>query len=215
MNRHFNAAEMGKINRYFPNLSCTGSTVEGEIQFSARYERLETKNACWRIASCNSGPDCIQDVYEIEIRLNTIREGKPAVFETGRRIERLAKELEKPMIDFHIYPNGGDCCLGLYLPNPKETLSEFVINKVYPFFVWQAYYEKHRKIPPCGEYPHDEQGLHKFIRHLANTGRNESCPCGSNLKFKKCCKDMVDKYLRKESDFRLKMPSIYTRFTNV
>ena len=68
------------------------------------------------------------------------------------------------IIDLHLYPNDGSCCLGIFSKREDETLSEFVINKVFPYFVWQAYYEKFEKIPPCGEYSHDRQGVREFVR---------------------------------------------------
>ncbi len=180
----YSAAEMGKIQRCFPHLRYDTGAVKGKIGFSVRYERSgREKKEEWEIVPCSSGDDCIQDVYEIEIHLN----GQIKVFEVGGRIVKLAKQLDKPIIDLHLYPNDMSCCLGLFWPNTKETLSEFVINKVYPYFVWQAYFEKFGKIPPCGEYPHGKQGKQEFQRHVLNTGRNDRCPCGSGKKAKNCC----------------------------
>ena len=178
-------AEMEKVQRYFPNLHYDTGAVKGEINFRARYELSgRKKKEEWTIIPCSSGNDCIQDVYEIEIHLN----GQIKVFEVGGRIVKLAKQLDKPIIDLHLYPNDMSCCLGLFSPNTKETLSEFVIHKVYPYFVWQAYFEKFGKIPPCGEYPHGKQGEQELQDHVLSTGRNDRCPCGSGKKAKNCCK---------------------------
>ena len=173
----YSAAEMKKIQRCFPNLRYDTGAVKGKIDFSSvRYElSSRKKKEEWKIAPCSSGDDCIQDAYEIVIHLN----GQIKVFEVGGRIPRIAKQ--------HVSPEDGSCCLGLFSPNTKETLSEFVINKVYPFFVWQAYYEKFGKIPPCGEYSHGKQGVDEFQRHFLNTGRNDRCPCASGKKAKNCC----------------------------
>ena len=188
----YSASEMQEINRHFPNLYFSEGVVQGEIDFSVKYKSSVSKhNKYWKIVPCLPAHGGIQDVYEIEIRLNELRNGKPIVFETGGRIKRLAKELNLQNIDLHLYPSDEDCCLGIFLPNINETLSEFVLNKVYPYFVWQAYYSKYRKIPPVGEWAHYSQGLHEFITHTRKIGRNQPCPCGSGKKIKNCCYKLV------------------------
>ena len=179
--------ELNEINLTFPNLFKSGSLIVGELDFSARYKIANLKHN-WVIERCSSGSDCIQDCYEIEIRLTEKRNGLPKVYETGNRIKNLAVKLGKPIIDLHLYPDEEDCCLGLYLPYHNLSLSEFVQNRVYPFFVWQAYFEKYNEIPPCGEYSHGKDGLEEFKAELIKTGPNNPCPCGSKKKFKKCCK---------------------------
>ena len=185
--------EMQEVNRYFPNLFVSEDVIKGEIDFSVKYKPSISKhNKYWKIVPCSSPEQgCIQDVYEIEIRFSELRDGKPKVFEIGGRLKRLAEELNLPIINLHLYPNDEDCCLGIFLPNPNETLSKFILNKVYPYFVWQAYFSKYRKIPPVGEWPHDGRGHQEFIWHIRNTGRNHPCPCGSGKKFKTCCYNYV------------------------
>ena len=162
--------------------------MKGEIDFSVKYKPSICKNyKYWVIVPCDSGHDWVRDVYEIEIRLNDLRHDKPKVFETGGRIIRLARELSKSIIDLHLYPDNGDCCLGLFLPNSNETLSEYVLRKVYPYFVWQAYFSKYRKVPPVGEWPHGALGQQEFLMHIRTIGRHQPCPCGSGKKFKDCC----------------------------
>ena len=179
----YTPAEMEKIQCRFPGLYYDEGVVKGEISFGARYELSDRKKKKeWIISDCSSGKDCIRDVYEIEIHLN----GKPKVFEVGGRIKNLAKELGRPIIDLHLFPDGS-CCLGIFLVNEKETLSDFVINKVYPYFVWQAYFEKFEDIPPCGEYSHGERGRQEFQKDVFQMKRNDRCLCGSGRKFKVCC----------------------------
>ena len=185
----YSPTEMDKIQRHFPGLYYDKGAIRGEVSFSARYELSVIKDKKkWTITSCSSGKDCIQDVYEIEILLN----GQPKVFEVGGRIKKLAKEIGRPVIDLHIYPEDESCCLGIFLRNERETLSDFVIKKVYPYFVWQAYFEKFRKTPPCGEYSHGKQGQQEFWTDIFETGRNERCPCGSGRKFKICCSPKLE-----------------------
>lgn len=184
----YTPAEMEKIQRRFPGLYYDKGAVRGEISFSARYELSgRKKKKKWIITNCSSGKDCIQDVYEIEILLN----GKPKVFEVGGRIKKLAKKIGRPVVDLHLFPEDESCCLGIFLINERETLSDFVINKVYPYFVWQAYFEKFRRIPPCGQYSHGEQGKQEFWKYVSDIGRNDPCPCGSGLKFKICCHSKI------------------------
>ncbi len=183
---------MREINRYFPNLHYSEDVVKGEIDFSAKYKPSVSKhNKYWVIVPCLPEHGGIQDVYQIEIRLNELRDDKPKVFETGGRIKRLAEELKLQTIDLHLNPGDEDCCLGIFLPNLNETLSEFVLNKVYPFFVWQAYYSKFRKIPPVGAWSHGVKGHQEFFKHVHKIGRNQPCPCGSGKKFKTCCNNSV------------------------
>ena len=196
----YSSAEMEKIQCRFPGLYYDKGAVRGEISFGARYELSgRKKKREWIITNCSSGKNCIQDVYEIEIFLN----GQPKVFEVGGRIKKLAKEIGHPIIDLHLFPEDGSCCLGIFLVNEKETLSDFVINKVYPYFVWQAYFEKFKKIPPCGAYSHGKQGKREFQKHVSDISRNDRCPCGSGLKFKICCHSKIKgkKKLRGNSQF--------------
>ena len=180
----YSSVEMEEIQRHFPDLYYDNGSIRGEISFSARYDFSDRKKKNkWTITNCSSGEDCIQDVYEIEILLN----GQPKVFEVGGRIKKLAKEIGRPIIDLHLVPEDESCCLGLFLINEGETLSDFVVNKVYPYFVWQAYFEKFRKIPPCGEYSHEKRGIQEFWADVFDIGRNDRCPCGSGRKFKICC----------------------------
>ena len=188
----YTPAEMEKIQCRFPCLYYDKGTVRGEISFSARYELSERKKKRkWVITNCPSGKNCIQDVYEIKILLN----GQPKVFEVGGRIKKLAKKLGRPIVDLHLFPDES-CCLGIFLINERETLSNFVINKVYPYFVWQAYFEKFGKIPPCGEYSHGEQGEQEFLKYISDIGRNDPCPCGSGLKSKVCCYSKIKNKIR-------------------
>ncbi|MXZ48977.1 MAG: hypothetical protein F4Z13_07020 [Candidatus Dadabacteria bacterium] len=196
----YTPAEMEKIRCRFPGLYYDKGAVRGEISFSARYELSgRKKKKKWIITNCSSGKNCIQDVYEIKILLN----GQPKVFEVGGRIKKLAEKLGRPIVDLHLFPEDESCCLGIFLINERETLSNFVINKVYPYFVWQAYFEKFGKTPPCGEYSHGEQGKREFLKHVSDIGRNDPCPCGSGLKFKICChsKTKGKKKLRGNSQF--------------
>jgi uncharacterized protein YchJ len=37
---------------------------------------------------------------------------------------------------------------------------------------------------------------HTYVRRVPNIERNDKCPCGSGIKFKKCCIDKINQYLK-------------------
>ena len=183
----YSPEEMRKINFKFPNLYYDDGKIKGEIDFKAKYVLARKKKGQtekWMICDCEDGEECIIDAYDIAIHLDT---SYPRVFETAQRIRNLANERKLGLADVHLFPKDGSCCLGLFLENPNETLSSFVVHKVYPYFVWQAYFEKYNKIPPCGEYSHGETGRREFEIDLMSVSRNQPCPCGSGKKLKHCC----------------------------
>ena len=206
----YSPIELETINGYFPNLyhNPDDNIVKGELNVSGCYIKDNKK---WNIEidSDKNPKYFIQDVYDIEIRLDQLDQYKfPKVFETGGKIKALAKQLNKRLIDLHVYPNGGHCCLGIpfdenltpneFLSKEKNvlfdsniTLNDFVLKIVYPYFFWQAYYSKYKKIPPCGEYSH-QRGIEEAIEDvrknvIPKTERNQKCSCGSGKKYKLCC----------------------------
>ena len=207
----YTAEELREIQKIFPNLYyAEKKKIKGELDFCAHYKDIGCNGISkWVIEPCNRNQsDCIEDAYSIEIDLE-----KPSVFETGGRIERLAKSLGKKNADLHLNEDRS-CCLGIF--PPANRLSKFVIEQVYPYFVWQAYYEKYRSVPPCGECPHsrsdavssriiDEKNylrilLRKQKSQPKSKKKNEPCPCGSKKKYKKCCyicDTKIEKKIRK------------------
>lgn len=197
--------------KYFPHLRLNEDKhkISGEIYFYARYKTVECDGISnWVIEPGSRGKDnCVEDVYSIEIdlRKKEITNAPPiilaVVFETEGRIEKLASSMGKdPM---HLHLNGdGSCCLGIFPPR-QLSLRDFVLERVYPYFVWQSYYEKYDRVPPCGECPHsflealdvriiDEENKHKLSHKQQKNKskgnyRNRPCHCGSMKKYKKCC----------------------------
>ncbi len=43
--------------------------------------------------------------------------------------------------------------------------------------------------PGCSHdhHQHGQQAVQPFVREQPKVGRNDSCPCGTGKKFKKCC----------------------------
>jgi len=186
----YDAQEFEKIQLVFPNLyyDKKDNAIKGELDFSACYEERPRKRGIdrWKIVPCSSGSNCLHDCYEIIILLDDTQEGWPKVFEIGKRISRLAREVGKEIIDLHIYPHDNSCCLGICISS-NIMLYDFVLNRVYPYFVWQAYFERYRRLPPCGEYSHDEKGYQELMQDLRQVSRNDLCFCDSGKKYKRCC----------------------------
>ena len=185
----YSEIEYAKVRHIFPNLYYVteDNLIKGEMDIDAYYEKY--KSGQWRIKPYSPGVSekriCV--VYDIEISLSCLEHGIPKVLETGGKIMQVGRDTDKPKQDMHLLPDNR-CCLGRWGRIEHLTLFEFIKNRVYPFFVWQGYYDKYREIPPCGEHSHSaeaaQQELQKDMRALA---RNDICLCGSGKKYKKCC----------------------------
>lgn len=180
----FDSVSMTEIQHYFPDLKVVAGEICGEIEFFAKY--VQNHRGQWVIESCKSQEgNCVYGSYKIKIAFD--RFGFPSIFETGGKIESLAHKLDKKLIEFHINADGS-CCLDFFLNiSQKLTLGEFILNKVYPFFVWQAYYAKFEVVPSIGEYSHGKEAMLEFIKDIKKLERNDLCICGSRKKFKNCC----------------------------
>ena len=180
----FDNTNMAEIRQYFPDFNVVAGEICGEIDFFAKY--VQNHRGQWVIESCESEMgSCVHGNYKIRVIPNSL--GIPLVFETGKKIESLALKLNKDLIDFHINRDGS-CCLDYHLNISNNlTAKEFILNKVYPFFVWQAYYEKFEMPPPVGEYSHGREAIVEFYKDITTLKRNDLCICGSGKKFKKCC----------------------------
>ena len=183
----YNPEDFALLKNDFPDLyyDKKHNVIKGELSFSAHYKNKGKKGKDkWMIFPCFDSNNCLYGYYEIAIYLNT---NTPIVYEISNKIKKLAEKLNKPKEDLHLYDNDYKCCLGLGI-NPNLSLSKFIANWVYPYFVWQAYFEKYHKVPPSGEYSHNilQAGI-EYLQKIKNTGVNDLCLCGSGKKYKKCC----------------------------
>ncbi|MGI9256526.1 MAG: YecA family protein [Salinispira sp.] len=194
-------AEIKKINECLPDLyfNKAKEVIEGELEFWAAYDGK-------RIA-INVQPQEYDNTfhvyYEIMVDLkNRDNFGLPKVYETGNKLIERATLLNIREIDLHL--NSDDsCCLGIFTPVEIErfrSISNYLIGPVSSFFAWHAYWEKFDEKPPWGEYSHSHGPAEK-INEWKNPGRNDLCPCGSNIKFKKCCMDKREIFMR-NSNYR-------------
>jgi hypothetical protein len=134
----------------------------------------------------------------------------PTVYLVGNRIPIEA--------DRHINKDRS-CCLTIQheeiLRAEKGiTIKQFFDDYVIPFFANQLYFEKHKQWAN-GDYLHSENGIIQYYKEQTNIetiedilsllnnitqikklGRNDMCYCGSNLKFKRCHLQTLQKILR-------------------
>lgn len=182
----YSPTEFDKVQECFPHLKYNkrSNCIEGTLVFDAHY--IKRNCSQWKIEQCQPDDDCIHGSYEIKITFGDNQH--PQVFETGDKIKNLAKERNKSLADLHLYLENESCCLGMY-SSPDLTLTQFVLHRVYPYFVWQGYFEKYNQIPPCGEYPHDlDKAKKERLIDIKELKVNDICHCGSGKKYKKCCK---------------------------
>lgn len=183
----------------FPNLQyqAKAKKIVGELDFYAYYDRGAGKLITDKKNKNRERVTFIQDVFEIEIHLDSIDpNGWPEVYEIGGRHRKIAKKCKTKIIDLHIFSNNGACCLGIrHIPDRKLRVKNFILTLVIPFFYRLSYTEKFgitaARNDLWGEYSHGEKGQIEYIeelRYLAehDLGRNSLCPCGSGKKYKKC-----------------------------
>jgi len=105
----------------------------------------------------------IRDEYAIKIALQRQENSLlPPVFETGGRIEQVARERQLKLSDLHCNDDGS-ACLCIRTEESKKlpdgfNLPDFFHNLVIPFFYAQSHFEKYG-FWPWGEYNHAVLGL--------------------------------------------------------
>ena len=202
------ANEIEWLESHLPGLQyeSSSSKIVGELDIRAAYNR---KSGELRIGDYTQEmARFIYDVFEIEIHLaNLDMNGWPKVYEIGGRHRQIAEQYQIPIIDLHFYPSDGRCCLGLkYGGNRNFRIKEFLLELVIPFFYQLSYTEKfgidatHNDL--WGEYSHGDKGLEEYEAEMLNLtrhqpNRNDLCPCGSGIKYKKCHMDQVEAVKRK------------------
>ncbi len=128
---------------------------------------------------------------------------EPVAFDSAQRFKPFPG---KKIVDRHIYPDG-QCCLWLPPRSPWKSsdpaaLRDF-LEQLVVFFDRQLIYDD-SGVWPGPAYDHGDAGYKQFIQEELHddrvlsdalspvilgsvaAGRNQSCPCGSGRKFKKC-----------------------------
>lgn len=159
-----------------------------------------------------SGSDKPFDSFQVRIGItaNFPRE-EPIVFETGGRIPR--------EVDRHIYPELGNCCLGIWeewlLTAPNHSFEIFLTGILHDYFVGQAHFEAVEHWP-FGQRSHGDAGFVEsfsdilntradtktVIEHLELLSMNEIkghhlCPCGSGRKLRQCHRTWLEELKQK------------------
>ena len=201
----YSPEELEKAQSWCPEISyCQDkNSIVGTLRISPchykkkSYPKSPGRNPIWEIlqGKDNQGR-CTTGEYSIEINFDqkdSWYPWYPKVYELSGKIEKLAAELGMQTTDLHLYPQDDACCLGISI-NPVDSLSEFVLHVVHPYFVWQAYYAQHEKVPPCGEYSHGTKGhteaisdYEETITSISKFGRNKRCPCERGKNYSDCC----------------------------
>ena len=197
------------LRTFFPSLvyDRNAQRIVGELDFCACFDSATNKmqiEGLERDDSIRKLDSFLCDVFEIEIRLDTesIRSnGWPTVFEIGGRSDAIAKKFGVDKIDLHFYLHGDSCCLGIrHSPERNLKIKRFLYDLVIPFFYRLAYTDQcgieAARNDLWGEYSHGDEGYREHAKErlsfaLRGRGRNEPCPCGSGVKYKKCCLDEV------------------------
>ncbi len=190
--------EIAAIQKHFPDLYLNKerSRILGEISFHAHYDGKQL----YLNPSKQNGDDIFHGYYEIEVCLNKLNSyGLPIVNETGGKIFKFSHENNMPPADLDL--NGdGSCCLGIFTREESAniTLDKYILEIVFSFFAGQAFFSTYKEKPPWGEYSHGIRGEAQknieIFKNMKNTGRNDPCPCGSGLKYKKCCIDQFQHF---------------------
>ena len=201
------------LRSFFPSLvyDDEAQKVVGELSFCACYDKTANEvriELLHRNDDIRNSQSVLCDVFEIEISLEPASvdsNGWPRVREVGGRYRVIAQKCDVEVIDLHFFPDGA-CCLGIqYSEDHNLTLHSFLNLRVIPFFYRLSYTERFgidaSRRDLWGEYSHGDEGFREHEEEMLvfarrDPGRNASCPCGSGVKYKKCCLDEVQAVLR-------------------
>ena len=205
-------ADLEWLARSFPDLlhDADSNTLVGEIGFCADYEPTQGDLRMGKEADINS-PYYLCDAFSVRIELDSPNSnGWPEVYEVGSRHVDVAECQSIGVIDLHFF-NDSRCCLSIRSGAERGmTIGRFMTELVVPFFYRLSYTERHgidaARDNLWGEYAHGEEGLREYHREVLDIAdqapnRNDSCPCGSGRKYKRCHLDEVD-VMRSESSRR-------------
>jgi len=129
----------------------------------------------------------------------------PKLYETSKKIPKIS--------DRHIHPDGSCCVTVLHreilCSRRGIDLSTYFAKFAIPYFANQLFFEKEGRWA-SGEYEHGTEGILQFyiedsgaksVKEIidiltrfdafSKCGRNDSCMCGSNQKFKNCHYEII------------------------
>jgi len=181
-----------QLDQEYPTLNCSlnRNVVWGTLSFACSFDRAEQE-----LAYDDSASEYICDNYEIRIDFNRLDMFDfPKVYDDSGIIKTFAKESSIKLEDLHINKSDDDsCCLGIFPEYKWQGASAYIGDKVVPFFYWQSYRRIYGKGPWQG-LSHGSKGIEEAMtmpsaQTSKGCSRNKQCPCGSGLKYKKCCRE--------------------------
>ena len=189
--------EIQWLKVHFPNLQYDEKfqKIVGELDFCAAYDDKSQEVIIGNLA--DETDFLIRDVYEVEICLDDLdMNGWPKVYEVGKRHQEIAENRNSEIINLHINPEDNSCCLGIKSPDNRTfRIKPFFHERVIPFLYRLSYVEKFGTDISSNdhweEYSHGNDGIKEYFAEMinyakSNFGRNDSCPCGSGKKYKRC-----------------------------
>ena len=203
-------ADLEWLASNFPELAYApdDQRISGELRFCAAFDRGTGQLKLGDTDEHRALGTFLCDAFKVRIDLGHMRDnGWPRIYEIGRRRFDIAEQNQCVMADLHFFEDGA-CCLSLkYAAERNLTLERFISELVIPFFYRLSYTDRYdlatAKDDLWGEYPHGVAGEIEYqdeILQLAgnNPGRNQPCPCGSGLKYKRCHLDEVEAVKRRQ-----------------
>ncbi len=186
--------DLSAVAEFFPKLAMYSDNIQKLWILKGDLDICDPEGRYWgtfniKISIPFSYPNCV-----------------PIVREISTHIPRIA--------DRHVNEQG-ICCLDvdhqlLYMAKRGINIKDFIANKVYPFFANQLYFEKMKHFANQ-EYAHGFDGIRQFyaeslqlsspqlaihvLQEVLNKkvpGRNASCICGGNNKYKACHESVVE-----------------------
>ena len=176
--------------------------IVGILSFCGAFEKASGQLRLGNTEEHRAHSTFLCDEFSVSIDLASVGgNGWPRVYEIGGRCWDIAEQCRCEMIDLHFYEDGA-CCLGLNFAKGKAlVLRRFIPELLIPFF-YRLSYTTHNGLRATrddlwGEYSHGDTGLQEYRNDLVTIARNrpsrnQPCPCGSGLKFKKCHLDEVN-----------------------
>lgn len=165
------------LQKHYPGLRVKDETIiRGRLRFRAKMEteskpplKRPPKIQIWHEnVSSPQGKLYIEDHYMIEGYFDAhssphFNHSSPCFKETGGRLEMCAKEMEKPLIDLHIYPETKELCLGspvaVFIKMEQiNTIQGFFEELLIPYFYYHSYWKRHGREPWLG-LKHGDAGI--------------------------------------------------------
>ena len=156
------------VRDWTESISPNEIVVSGTLHFACAYNRASGKIDMFSGEGIGEQvkrrPFFVEDAFQV--RINFPADSIPEIWETEKRIARLAKQRRTISYNLHTKPNGS-CCLAYHqelrgLTTDAAGLRNYIAEFVIPFFYSRSGEERNMKIPGWGEYGHGILGLLEY-----------------------------------------------------